>query len=275
MSPHPPETRRLGLRALFLSDLHLGARASRPRAVLDFLAAHEAATIYLVGDIFDLWHGGAVHWSPVHEAVVAELSRRARAGVRVIYLAGNHDAVLRAPGVARLPELWEQREAVTHRAADGRAYLVLHGDQCDSRLLRLHVMTRIGSRADAALRGLDAWLGRRLGRDEAWHHSPIRHALRAFNGLFVMGGRFERRLIGLALAAGTEGVICGHSHKPALREVAGGVYANCGDWVDSFTALVEAGDGRLEIVAWAAAPAASPLREPERTEAPVLLHGQG
>ncbi|MEZ5722462.1 MAG: UDP-2,3-diacylglucosamine diphosphatase [Paracoccaceae bacterium] len=241
------------LRALFLSDLHLGARSARPALVLDFLAAHRAETIYLVGDIFDLWHGGRIHWTDTAEAVVNELTRRARAGTRVVYLAGNHDAVLREPGVARLPEGWDLREAIIHRAADGQRYLVLHGDQADSRLFRFHIMTRIGSRAEAAIRALDDWLGRWAQRPRAPHHrSRIERSLARFNGWFVMGRRFERRLVRLASAAGAQGVICGHSHRPALRPVAGALYANCGDWVDSFTALTEDHDGALRLLSWGA-----------------------
>jgi UDP-2,3-diacylglucosamine pyrophosphatase LpxH len=264
-------------RSLFLSDLHFGARASQPRAVLDFLAAHEAETIYLVGDILDLWHGGQVHWSPMHDAVMNELERRALSGTRVVYLAGNHDAPLRLPGAARLPEAWELREALIHKAGDGQTYLVLHGDQADNRLLRLHAMTRLGSRADALMRGLDAWLGRRL---DIWARkgddSPIRAAIRAFNGLFVMGGRFERRLVALAGAAGAQGVICGHSHKPGLREVDGLNYANCGDWVDSYTALAEDEGGGLRLIDWAARAAARPDPAPGSVvDAPALARSLG
>jgi len=49
-----------------------------------------------------------------------------------------------------------------------------------------------------------------------------------------------------------DGVICGHIHWAALKDMDGLIYANCGDWVDSCTAIVEHGDGRLELVDWAA-----------------------
>jgi UDP-2,3-diacylglucosamine pyrophosphatase LpxH len=257
------------LHALFLSDLHLGARAANPGAVLDFLAGHHAETIFLVGDVLDLWHGGKVHWTDETEAVVVELETRARNGVRVVYLAGNHDEALREPGVARLPEGWELREALTHRAADGQTYLVLHGDQADARILRFHLLTRIGSRADAALRAVDAWFGRRFASRPVHRPSPIQKAIAKFNGLFVMGERFETRLVTLAKAAGTQGVICGHSHMPALREVAGAVYANCGDWVDSFTALAETQDGALQLLQWA------PVRGPAPSATPAGIAVKG
>ncbi|MDK3018421.1 UDP-2,3-diacylglucosamine diphosphatase [Pseudodonghicola flavimaris] len=252
----------LRLKSLFLSDLHLGARAARPKAALEFLAAHEAETIYLVGDIFDIWHGGRIHWPREAEELLAELDRRAATGTRVIYLCGNHDAKLRSPE-ARLPagmtapRHWQRHEVLTHEAADGRRYLVLHGDQCDSRLMRQHFMTRIGSRADAFLRGLDDWLGRRLTPPAPGRPSRIERAISTFNSLFVMGGRFEARLVALARSAKADGVICGHSHKPMLRSIGGTLYANCGDWVDSFTALIETHEGALRLVEWARPPHAT------------------
>lgn len=262
MTSHPASGTSRDLRTLFLSDLHLGARAAKPRAVLDFLNAYEAETVYLIGDILDLWHGGALYWSATHQAVVDELTRRAASGVRVVYLAGNHDAVLREPGRARLPQSWELREALTHRAADGRRYLVLHGDQADGRLLRFHVMTRIGSRADAVVRGLDEWLGGIPWPGRSGKNPQLRSFATRFSEKFVMAERFEDRLVGLARAADTDGVICGHSHKPMMRDIGGLLYANCGDWVDSFTALTETHDGRIRLVEWAQSAQAAPQSAP-------------
>ena len=61
---------------------------------------------------------------------------------------------------------------------------------------------------------------------------------------------FEESVIHAARQRGLDGVICGHIHCAALREVGGLVYGNCGDWVDSCTALVEHADGRLEVIHW-------------------------
>lgn len=273
MSFHAPQQPPRRMRTLFMSDLHLGARASRAREILAFLHAHEADTIYLVGDIFDIWHGGRLHWSPVHDAVIAEFNRRVRAGTRIIYLSGNHDAALRRPNAPRLPDGWELREKVTHRTASGQDYLVIHGDQCDVRFLRWHWMTRIGSRADAAIRAFDAWLGRRFGRDDLLpKETTIKRLIGAFNGLFVMAGAFERKLVALAEAEGRAGVVCGHSHKPGLHKVGDTVFANCGDWVDSLTALGEEADGALHLIQWSPSPALRPAQRPAME--PGLVNGE-
>lgn len=50
---------------------------------------------------------------------------------------------------------------------------------------------------------------------------------------------------------GADGVVCGHIHKAAMRDVGGILYLNDGDWVESCTALVENLDGSLEILEWA------------------------
>lgn len=241
---------RRKLRSLFVSDLHLGARGSRAEAFLSFLQETEAETIYLVGDILDIWHIGTVHWSETHDAILAELKARARAGIRVVYLPGNHDVAMKRYYGAPC-DGFELVESVIHVAADGQRYLVLHGDQCDARIFRWHVMTRIGSRADAALRGADAWLRRQLRVSS--DRGMIEALISGVNALMTIGNHFESRLIELARGAGVDGVICGHFHKPALHESGGLLYANCGDWIDSQTALIENHDGALGVLQWVSA----------------------
>ena len=78
-------------RTLFISDLHLGARGCQPEAIIEFLRECRVDTIYLVGDIFDFWHVGKIHWSKVHDEIIAELNRLCISGIRIVYLVGNHD----------------------------------------------------------------------------------------------------------------------------------------------------------------------------------------
>lgn len=245
-------------RSVFMSDLHLGARACRPGPILAFLRTIEADRLYLVGDILDTFHGGPLHWGPVQEAIICELERLARTGTEVIYLPGNHDAPLRAPGTEAPVSGARMREALIHESADGRRHLVLHGDQCDSRLMRWHFMTRLGSRADAAVRRLDTRLRKRFGASHG-SRSPLEAVLARFNTMMNLGDRFERKLAALAAAAGAQGVICGHSHKPTLKQVDGITYANCGDWVDSFTALVEDREGQFKLLHSATEAAVRPV----------------
>jgi UDP-2,3-diacylglucosamine pyrophosphatase LpxH len=239
------------LRSLFISDLHLGAHGSQPDRVLEFLQGIEAETIFLVGDIFDIWHGRAI-WTSSHTNVVRLLLDRARNGTRIVYLPGNHDPVEHRSD-SQWAGLIEITGRILHKTADGRRYLVMHGDCCDSRAMRWHVMTRIGSWLDWGLRTIEARLRgfrRELDPDV---RGPVEAMIDLFNAALRHGNRFEERLIAAARASGADGVICGHFHKAALHRDHGLIYANCGDWIDSFTAIGEAEDGRLLMMGRAAA----------------------
>lgn len=250
-------------RALFLSDLHLGTIGCRADLILQFLEQNTAEVIYLVGDIFDLWDPLVRRWGETHVQIVNLLRERSEAGARLVYLAGNHDRFMLADGGqddrTALPVT--PVTSAEHMAADGRRYLVLHGDVCDARILRFHLLTRIGSRADSLLRLADAGLRRMrlsIGPDD---RGPIEWALSAVSDLLYRGRRHERRLVALAQAGGHDGVICGHFHIAAMHEDFGLLYVNCGDWVDSFTAVAEGADGTLRLLSAIATPAEDALAE--------------
>jgi len=257
-------------RTLFVSDFHLGARCCEAQIILDFLKGCQAETVYLVGDIFDLWHVGKVHWSGVHDDIVAELNRFSNDGARLIYLVGNHDRTPADTIQKMLPNA-EFYETVLHQSADNKTYLVLHGDQVDRRFLRWHVTTLIGSRLDGFLRGMD----NRITRS---HTSPQRNVFKRlidlFNGIMAMGERFETLLVAAAKEAGADGVICGHSHRPVVRMHGSMTYANCGDWVDSLTALTEDQNGRIELHQWRSEHAGSQDAPSSKPFVPAFGGGQ-
>jgi UDP-2,3-diacylglucosamine pyrophosphatase LpxH len=238
------------LRTLFLSDLHLGALGARAERILDFLETTPADCYVLVGDVLDLWQPLLPNWSREDQAVVDHLRQRHEDGSRIVYLVGNHDPVPdRAPAGRRLP-VAPQAEIV-HVAADGRRYLVLHGDVVDSRLVRAHVCTRLGSRIDHALRRMDQLLGALRHRTSGEARTTIGLLIGSVNDILYARRSHERRLVALARARGLDGVICGHFHIAGLHDAHGLIYANCGDWVDSFTAVGERHDGTLCLLAHA------------------------
>jgi UDP-2,3-diacylglucosamine pyrophosphatase LpxH len=233
-------------RALFLSDLHLGALGSRPDLILRYLRAHPADSYYLVGDVLDLWLPFLPHWSDQDQAVIDHLRQRQAEGAALHYIRGNHDPQPEcAPEHARLDV--EPVETLVHRGGDGRRYLVIHGDQADSRLVRWHWTTRLGSLIDHVLRRLDQRLRWLSGRTDGEARSMVEAMLNSVNALSYAGRRHERRMVAMAHAQGLDGVICGHFHIAGLHEDHGVLYANCGDWVDSFTALEERADGSLRL----------------------------
>ncbi len=235
------------LKTLFLSDLHLGALGCRADRLLEFLEGNPAETYILVGDVLDLWQPLLPHWRKADQAVIDHLRARADQGARLVYLIGNHDPDPgRAPAARSLPV--EPITDMIHEAADGRRYLVLHGDVVDSRLVRAHVFTRMGSRLDHWLRRIDRGLRWLRGQTHDDVRSTIEGMLTSINSFLYARRAHERQLVGMARVRGLDGVICGHFHIAGLQEDHGLIYANCGDWVDSFSAIGERHDGSLSLL---------------------------
>src|SRR5271165_2250293 len=125
------KVRRQQVRTLFLSVIHLGFKRARTRELLDFLNSIEAETIVLGGDIVDaLSLAKRFFWTDEHTQVLRALLARRRAGVRLVYLPGNHDASI-SVFVEMLQGQIEVHREWVYRTASGRRYLVLHGDQFD------------------------------------------------------------------------------------------------------------------------------------------------
>lgn len=237
-------------RALFISDVHLGTRASQAQLLLDFFKHHEADTIYLVGDIVDFWRikRGAV-WPQAHNDVLQKLLRKVRKGTRLVFIPGNHDEGLRDYCGMHFGGIEFERQVV-HETADGRRYLVMHGDEYD-------VVVRYA-------RWL-AFLGDRGYEFALWLNWPLNFIRRRFGlGYWSLSsylklrvktavsfiGEFEHNLAEEARRRKVDGVICGHIHHAQSRDIDGIHYINTGDWVESCTAILETNDGKLELVRW-------------------------
>ncbi len=236
---------------LFLSDLHLGSRACRDDLLLSFLQAHTADVIYLVGDIIDTWLPLGAHWTAAQHQVLAILFERARHGARLVFTPGNHDAFFRRfIGQSMLGI--EIHDRILHKAADGRRYLVVHGDETDLFDARFPKLSRLSTRLDSAMRGLIGWVNLRRQRRGLPKSTLAERLVKRFNDMIRACDSFEERLSDVARQHQADGIICGHFHKPALHADHGVEYANCGDWVENATALVETASGRLLLIDWEA-----------------------
>jgi len=239
-------------RTIFLSDVHLGTRGCQALLLLDFLRHHDAETIYLVGDIVDGWRLRRTwYWPQEHNDVVQKLLRKARKGTRIVYVPGNHDEFLRDYLGSHFGGV-EVVDSVVHETADGCRLLVIHGDQFDIVVRHARWLAFLGDWAYTGALGINTWLNigrRRLGLTywslSAWAKLKVKNAVS-----FI--GKFEAALAAEARRRNVDGVICGHIHHAAAREIGGVCYLNTGDWVESCTAIVEGHDGSLEIVRWAA-----------------------
>ncbi len=262
--------RPLQFRTVWISDVHLGLRGSRADVLLDFLHATECERLYLVGDIIDVWNmRRGIYWPQEHNNVLRALLGKAKRGTRVIYVPGNHDEVFRDHAGLRLGNVSIEAQAI-HETADGRRLLVMHGDQFDRIVQYSRFLAFLGDRAYALLLWSNRWLNtvrRQLGMRHwslsAYLKNKVKNAVNYISN-------FEHAVVRESTHHRVDGLICGHIHHAGIRHIEGTLYCNCGDWVESCTALVEHHGGRLEILHWAeelARAAEQPQSQPARASA--------
>lgn len=237
-------------RSAWISDVHLGTRGCQADYLLHFLHTTELDTLYLVGDIIDAWSlKRSWYWHPNHSAVIRKICELAAGDTRVVYIPGNHDELLRDYVSTDIAGVELHRESV-HQTADGRRFLVLHGDDFDAVCTQAKWLAIAGDYAyRAAIAGNHAFnaVRRRLGYPYWSLANFLKHQVK--NAVSFISD-FENALAREAQRRDLDGVICGHIHCPQHRIVNGIEYCNDGDWVESCTALVEHHSGRLEILHW-------------------------
>ena len=239
-------------RTIWISDVHLGTVGCKADHLVDFLKAHTCDTLYLVGDIVDGWKlTGGWFWPQEHTNVVRKILTKAKRDTQVIYITGNHDEFLRKFVDYRLEvgNIRLANEAI-HVTADGRRLLVTHGDFFDV-ITRYHKWIAMAGDAlyENTMR-FNYWFNRArslLGM-RYWSLSAFakQHVKTAVN----IVSTFEDSLAHECRRRDLDGVVCGHIHHADARDIDGVTYYNCGDWVESCTALAEDMNGRIQVIRW-------------------------
>ena len=254
------------VRAIFISDVHLGTRACQAESLLAFLRAHESDYLYLLGDIIDFWAmNRSVQWAGAHNTVVQKVLRRARHGCKVFFIPGNHDEALREYAGVAFGDIRVESEWI-HETLDGRRYWLVHGDEYDQ-VTRHHrwvaVLGDVGYNALVRINLVLSRVRRLLRRPGYW--SLAGYAKQKVKKAVSFIFDFENAVAHAAAQRGVDGVVCGHIHSAADRRIGNVRYLNCGDWVDTCSAVVEHFDGRIEVVHWGvqgAAASPAPLALP-------------
>ena len=234
-------------RAGWISDVHLGTRGSQADALLEFLRDHEFETLYLVGDLIDIWSlRRRRYWPQAHNDVVQKLLRKARKGTRLVYIPGNHDEF-----VAEFPGDFGNIEIMpntVHRTLEGRKILVMHGHELDTVVQNMGWLAHAGDIGYQFLLQANRpvhWVRHHLGLApwslSAYVKSRVKNAVNFISDFEEAVGRY-------AADAGANAVLCGHIHSPSIRQIGDVCYFNCGDWVEHCTALVEDWNGKMSLL---------------------------
>ncbi|WP_395827189.1 UDP-2,3-diacylglucosamine diphosphatase [Collimonas sp.] len=237
-------------RTIWISDVHLGTTGCQAARLLEFLRATESDTLYLVGDIVDGWQlKRRWYWDQVHNNVVQTVLKKAKKGTEVIFVPGNHDEAVRQFidldfGGIRI------RDELAHTTANGKRMLVLHGDRFDGVIACAKWLAYVGDGLYTVILKVSQWFNGWRARAGLPYWSLSQYLkLKVKNAVNYISS-FEDALAAEAQKKGLDGVICGHIHKPEIRDINGITYCNDGDWVESLSALVEEASGELRLVTW-------------------------
>ena len=207
------------VRTIFLSDMHLGTRSCRADLILSFLKKYEAETLYLIGDIIDGWRlKKSWYWPVLHEEVLRTIINKATKGSRVVYIPGNHDDFLRL-SVGKKPTGLEVAETAIHTTADGKRFLVMHGDQFDKVICNIPWLAHVGDVAYDALTAFNLAYNKITESLGFEYRSIAALAKMSVKRVVSFIGKFEDALLATGRDNDVDGVICGHIHHAAIRNI--------------------------------------------------------
>ena len=237
-------------KSIFISDVHLGTRGCQAKKLLEFYKHTRSENLFLVGDIIDIWElKKSFYWPQEHNDVIQKTLRKARHGTKVQYIIGNHDEMFRKMIPLNFGDI-KMVSRLVYETVDKKRYLLVHGDAWDGVMKYAKWLSKIGSVAYNWLLSINVvinFIRQRLGKDN-WSlamflKNKVKNAVKYI-------GEYEKTIANFAKKKNFDGIICGHIHKAANQDLDGINYLNCGDWVESCTALVEHLDGRMEIIEW-------------------------
>lgn len=239
-------------KSIFISDIHLGTRFSKAKNLLNFLKHNECEHLFLVGDIIDGWAiKRKLIWPQEHSDVIQKILKKARKGTKVTFITGNHDEFLRPFVPLLLGNTITITNELEYDAINNKKYYITHGDFFDSITMTKKWLAILGDYGYDILLHLNVVLNffrKNIGIKKYWSLSKYVKDNVKSSVSFI--NDFEKVLSNHARNKGYDGIICGHIHKAEIRVIDEIEYLNCGDWVESCSAIVETFDGKFEIINW-------------------------
>ena len=233
-----PHKRKVDL--VVISDVHLGTYGSRAKELLSYLKSISPKTIILNGDIVDIWQFKKSYFPKSHLKVVKYLMTLLTKGVKIYYVTGNHDEMLRkfvGFGVGS----FEIVNKVVLELNGNKAWF-FHGDVFDVSMKHSKWAAKLGGKGYDLLIRLNVatnWILERLGRERISFSKKVKKAVK---GAIKHINNFEQTAAEIAIMHGFKYVVCGHIHTPVIKTIKDKngkkvKYLNSGDWIENLTAL--------------------------------------
>jgi UDP-2,3-diacylglucosamine pyrophosphatase LpxH len=233
---------------LVLSDVHLGTRGCEAKSLLNYIKSVEPKLLVLNGDIIDIWQFSTAHFPAAHWAVIKEFMDMAERGIPVYYLTGNHDDTLRKLVPFKIGNIQLQDSLLLE--LDNKLAWFLHGDVYDGSITHGRWVARIAGRCYDSIIVFNRFINRIFkvfGIKPTHFSKKLKSSVKS---AVQKVSNFETKAIETAIAKNYDYVICGHIHRPQIREIENEngkvTYLNSGDWMENLTAL-EYNSGKWEI----------------------------
>ncbi len=222
-----------------ISDVHLGTYGCRAEELYKYLKSIKPKQVILNGDIIDIWQFSKRYWPKSHMKIIKVLMDWVGKGIKVYYITGNHDELLR-----KFEGLQMGSFEITNKLVlpiRGRKAWIFHGDVFDITMKHAKWIAKLGAIGYdflILLNSLVNYISKKLGK------GPVSMSKRIKNGVksaikFI--NNFETIAAELAIENGYDYVVCGHIHQPQKKRIKTSkgsvIYLNSGDWVENKTAL--------------------------------------
>lgn len=239
---------RIRYKTIVLSDVHLGLPDCRIAEVNTFLRHTESEKLILNGDIVDAWHlrrrgKWKNEYTHFFRIILKKIEKH---GTEVVYIRGNHDDFLWRVMPLQFDQLRICNEHI-HETPHGK-YICVHGDGFDAVTTHHKWLALLGSVGYAGLLRLNRF----YNHYRAWRGKPFFSLSKQIKAKVKSAvsyvSKYEEQLQLFAKRHDCRGIICGHIHTPADKQIGDTHYLNSGDWVESLTAIVETLDRRMELI---------------------------
>jgi UDP-2,3-diacylglucosamine pyrophosphatase LpxH len=251
-----------------LSDVHLGTYGCHSEELLRYLKTVKPKKLILNGDIIDMWQFNKRYWPKSHMQVVKHITGLLAKGVKIIYLPGNHDEMLRKFAGLKLGSFRIANKVVLN-LKDGKRAWIFHGDVFDVTMQHSKWLAKLGAGGYDMLILINAfvnWCLEKLGREKISLSKKVKDSVKSAVKFI---NKFESTAADIAISNEYDYVVCGHIHQPEIREIVtdkGSVtYLNSGDWVENLTTL-EYNAGTWSIYRYQDDPIANSVKLPKRLE---------
>jgi UDP-2,3-diacylglucosamine pyrophosphatase LpxH len=235
---------------LVISDVHLGTYGCHAKELLQYLKTVKPKTVILNGDIIDIWQFSKRYWPKSHMRIVKQVMNWMSKGVKIYYITGNHDEMLRKFVGFKMGSLKIVNKVILD-LDDGKKAWFFHGDVFDVTMQHSKWLAKLGAVGYDTLILINSFVNfiseKIFKRGKLSLSKKIKNSVKSAVKFI---NSFEQTAADIGISNQYDYVVCGHIHQPEMREIANEhgkiMYLNSGDWIENLTAL-EYADGAWKI----------------------------